>query len=105
MDSRMRHETTLALLQEKGELSVVELSERTGASLMTIRRDLQILEEEGGASTGPRWRDQRGVKRLPAPLFRPGKARDRSKEENWRSCCRDDRRTGDGHPGRGNDDT
>ena len=47
MDSRARHETTLELLQEKGELSVVELSERTGTSPMTVRRDLQVLEQEG----------------------------------------------------------
>ncbi len=47
MDSRSRREATLELLQEKGELSVVELSERTGASAMTIRRDLQLLEQEG----------------------------------------------------------
>jgi DeoR/GlpR family transcriptional regulator of sugar metabolism len=37
----------LQLLQEKGELSVTDLSQRTGASLMTIRRDLQVLEQEG----------------------------------------------------------
>jgi len=47
MDSRARHKTTLDLLQEKGELSVVELSERTGTSPMTVRRDLQVLEPEG----------------------------------------------------------
>lgn len=47
MDSQARHETTLELLQEKGELSVVELSERTGTSPMTVRRDLQVLEPEG----------------------------------------------------------
>ena len=47
MNSQLRYETTLELLQEKGELSVVELSERTGASPMTIRRDLQVLEQEG----------------------------------------------------------
>jgi len=47
MNSQLRYETTLGLLQEKGELSVVELSERTGASPMTIRRDLQVLEQEG----------------------------------------------------------
>ena len=47
MDSRARHKTTLELLQEKGELSVVELSERTGTSPMTVRRDLQVLEPEG----------------------------------------------------------
>jgi DeoR/GlpR family transcriptional regulator of sugar metabolism len=47
MDRRGRQEATLELLQQKGELSVLELSERTGASPMTIRRDLQVLEEEG----------------------------------------------------------
>ena len=47
MDSQARHETTLELLQEKGELSVVEPRERTGTSPMTVRRDLQVLEQEG----------------------------------------------------------
>ncbi len=35
------------LLQQKGEVSVLELSKRTGASQMTTRRDLQILEQDG----------------------------------------------------------
>ena len=47
VDSRIRHEMALELLQQRGELSVLELSERTGASPMTIRRDLQVLEQEG----------------------------------------------------------
>ena len=47
MDSRTRHEMAIDLLQQRGELSVHELSERTGASPMTIRRDLQVLEQEG----------------------------------------------------------
>jgi DeoR family transcriptional regulator of aga operon len=47
MDSRTRRETTLELLQLKGELSVAELSKRTGASPMTIRRDFEALENEG----------------------------------------------------------
>jgi DeoR/GlpR family transcriptional regulator of sugar metabolism len=37
----------LELLQQRGELSVQELSERTGVSAMTVRRDLQVLEQEG----------------------------------------------------------
>ena len=47
MDSQTRRETTLELLQQKGELSVAELSRRTGASAMTVRRDLEVLEQEG----------------------------------------------------------
>jgi DeoR/GlpR family transcriptional regulator of sugar metabolism len=47
MESRFRRETILELLQEKGKLSVSELSQRTGASSMTVRRDLQVLEQEG----------------------------------------------------------
>ena len=47
MDAVTRRELALDLLQKQGELSVSELSERTGVSLMTIRRDLEVLEREG----------------------------------------------------------
>ena len=47
MDSQTRRETALELLQQKGELTVAELSRRTGASPMTIRRDLEAFEQEG----------------------------------------------------------
>jgi DeoR family transcriptional regulator of aga operon len=47
MDSKARREAILELLQRQDQVSVLELSERTGASCMTIRRDLQVLEEEG----------------------------------------------------------
>ncbi len=47
MDSRARHETTLELIRENGALSVVELSERTGTSPITVRRDSQVGEQDG----------------------------------------------------------
>ncbi len=42
-----RHQQILEILQEKKFLSVVKLGEKTGASLVTIRKDLSILEEKG----------------------------------------------------------
>jgi DeoR/GlpR family transcriptional regulator of sugar metabolism len=47
MDVQMRREVTLELLQERGEVSVAELSERARVSPMTVRRDLELLEQEG----------------------------------------------------------
>lgn len=47
MDSQIRRAATMELLQQKDQLSVRELSQRTGVSCMTIRRDLQVLEQEG----------------------------------------------------------
>ena len=47
VDSQTRRETALELLEQKGELTVAELSRRTGASPMTIRRDLEAFEQEG----------------------------------------------------------
>jgi DeoR/GlpR family transcriptional regulator of sugar metabolism len=47
MDVQDRREITLELLHERGEVTVAELSERTGVSAMTIRRDLEALEHEG----------------------------------------------------------
>jgi DeoR/GlpR family transcriptional regulator of sugar metabolism len=47
MDVQERRGITLELLQERGEVSVAELSERAGVSQMTIRRDLEALEQEG----------------------------------------------------------
>jgi DeoR/GlpR family transcriptional regulator of sugar metabolism len=47
MNSQTRRETAIELLGQKGELTVAELSRRTGASSMTIRRDLELLEKEG----------------------------------------------------------
>ena len=41
-----RHQQILALVQEKGVVSITELTERLGVSHMTIRRDLQKLEEQ-----------------------------------------------------------
>lgn len=43
----MRREAVLETLQEHGEVTVAELSERAGVSPMTIRRDLEALEHEG----------------------------------------------------------
>ncbi len=47
MDVQARREIALELLQERGEVAVSELCERTGVSSMTIRRDLEMLEQEG----------------------------------------------------------
>jgi DeoR/GlpR family transcriptional regulator of sugar metabolism len=47
MELRDRHHKTLNALNEKGEVSVAELSAATGVSEMTIRRDLDELEQEG----------------------------------------------------------
>lgn len=47
MDVQSRREIALELLQEHGTVSVSELSERTGVSAMTVRRDLELLEQEG----------------------------------------------------------
>jgi DeoR/GlpR family transcriptional regulator of sugar metabolism len=42
-----RHQQILALVAERGVVSIAELTERLGVSHMTIRRDLQKLEEQG----------------------------------------------------------
>lgn len=47
MDVLSRRETIIELLQEHGEVTVAELSDRTGVSQMTVRRDLEALELEG----------------------------------------------------------
>ena len=47
MDVQERREVALRILQDRGEVSVTELSEAAGVSAMTIRRDLEILERGG----------------------------------------------------------
>jgi DeoR/GlpR family transcriptional regulator of sugar metabolism len=47
VDAQTRREIAIELLQERGEVSVADLSERTAVSQMTIRRDLEALEQEG----------------------------------------------------------
>ena len=42
-----RHQQILALVAERGVMSIAELTERLGVSHMTIRRDVQKLEEQG----------------------------------------------------------
>ena len=42
-----RHQQILALVAERGVISIAELTERLGVSHMTIRRDVQKLEEQG----------------------------------------------------------
>ncbi|WP_145509767.1 MULTISPECIES: DNA-binding transcriptional repressor YgbI [Yersinia] len=42
-----RHQQILALVAERGVVSITELTERLGVSHMTIRRDVQKLEEQG----------------------------------------------------------
>ena len=46
----LRHAEMLALIRERQEVLVEELSETFGISLMTVRRDLQALEEQGKIS-------------------------------------------------------
>lgn len=41
-----RHQKILALVAERGVVSIAELTERLGVSHMTIRRDVQKLEEQ-----------------------------------------------------------
>ncbi len=42
-----RHKQILALVAERGVVSIAELTERLGVSHMTIRRDVQKLEDQG----------------------------------------------------------
>ena len=42
-----RHAKMLAMIRERQEIKVDELAEVFGVSLMTIRRDLQALEDKG----------------------------------------------------------
>ncbi len=46
----IRHAEMLALIRERQEVMVEELSEIFGISTMTVRRDLQVLEEKGKIS-------------------------------------------------------
>lgn len=47
MSTLSRHQTILDLIEEHGEVRVVELCQRFGVSEMTIRRDLSELERAG----------------------------------------------------------
>lgn len=47
MLAKERKQTVLRILESKGAVSVVELSERLGISEVTVRRDLSELEEQG----------------------------------------------------------
>ena len=42
-----RHQKILALVAERGAIGIAELTEKLGVSHMTIRRDVQKLEEQG----------------------------------------------------------
>ena len=46
----IRHAEMLALIRQRQEILVDELSEIFGISTMTVRRDLQVLEEQGKIS-------------------------------------------------------
>lgn len=46
----LRHAEMLALIRERQEVLVEELSKTFGISMMTVRRDLQALEEQGKIS-------------------------------------------------------
>ena len=57
----LRHAEMLALIRQRQEVLVDELSQTFGISTMTVRRDLQVLEDEGkisrfhgGATAGKR---------------------------------------------------
>jgi DeoR/GlpR family transcriptional regulator of sugar metabolism len=47
MDVQMRRKIALERLEDRGEVTVAELSDATCVSAMTIRRDLELLEKEG----------------------------------------------------------
>ncbi|WP_026322063.1 DeoR/GlpR family DNA-binding transcription regulator [Salinispora fenicalii] len=47
MASVDRHRQIIDAVRRAGQLSVVELAERTGTSEMTVRRDLELLAEQG----------------------------------------------------------
>jgi DeoR/GlpR family transcriptional regulator of sugar metabolism len=47
MDGWRRRELILELLQQLGEVTVTELSKQARVSAMTIRRDLEVLEQDG----------------------------------------------------------
>lgn len=49
MDAHARRALAVDLLEREGRVAVADLTARTGASDMTIRRDLQALEHEGCA--------------------------------------------------------
>lgn len=42
-----RHQQILALIADRGVVSINELTERLNVSHMTVRRDIQKLEEDG----------------------------------------------------------
>lgn len=44
-----RHQRILALVEQRGAVSINELTEILGVSHMTIRRDVSKLEEQGAA--------------------------------------------------------
>ncbi|MBR4443349.1 MAG: DeoR/GlpR transcriptional regulator [Clostridia bacterium] len=46
----IRHAEMLALIRDRQEILVEELSDAFGVSTMTVRRDLQVLEEQGKIS-------------------------------------------------------
>jgi len=46
MSVQERHQTIIEALQTHGRVTVAELSARTGVSEMTVRRDLEALEQE-----------------------------------------------------------
>ena len=69
-----RHQQILALVADRGVVSIAELTERLGVSHMTIRRDVQKLEEQGAVlsvSGGVRSADRLAVK---SALTAPGLA-------------------------------
>lgn len=47
MHARDRRHLTLETVSERGDVSVADLSDLTGVSEMTVRRDLEALEREG----------------------------------------------------------
>lgn len=57
-----RRQIILEMVAEKGIVSIAELTDRMNVSHMTIRRDLQKLEQQGAVVAGVRRRPVSGTR-------------------------------------------
>ena len=57
-----RRQIILEMVAEKGIVSIAELTDRMNVSHMTIRRDLQKLEQQGAVVHGVRRRPVSGTR-------------------------------------------
>lgn len=57
-----RRQIILEMVAEKGIVSIAELTDRMNVSHMTIRRDLQKLEQQGSRCAGVRRRPVSGTR-------------------------------------------